>query len=49
VFSLDVIRQYTLLIMYSDCDIGLSELLYFWPYVWKLDPKHTYDKHPILA
>jgi hypothetical protein len=35
--------------MYSDCDIGLSELLYFWPYVWKLDPKHTYDKHPILA
>jgi hypothetical protein len=27
----------------------LSELLKFWPYVWNLDPGHTYDEHSVLA
>jgi hypothetical protein len=27
----------------------LSDLLQFWPYVWNLDPGHTYDEHSVLA
>jgi hypothetical protein len=24
-------------------------MLTFWPYVWQLDPGHTYDEHQVLA
>jgi hypothetical protein len=48
VFSLYVITQYT-------CNnvlfvtLVLSKMLYFWPYVWQLDPRRTYDEHLVLA